>query len=148
MRISDWSSDVCSSDLGARACRWTGCGPQPVARVERLCDLRWRDGVAASGEPVRHGEDDRAAMAIRALYGGDAGGDGRSGAGNSAGRDGLCAGRRCPDAESRRDIVIALAGRSEEHTSELQSLMRISYAVVCSKKKTKQHTHQLKPAEQ
>src|SRR3546814_19182226 len=110
MRISDWSSDVCSSDLGARACRWTGCGPQPVARVERLCDLRWRDGVAASGEPVRHGEDDRAAMAIRALYGGDAGGDGRSGAGNSAGRDGLCAGRRCPDAESRRDIVFALAG--------------------------------------
>src|SRR3546814_9919872 len=112
MRISDWSSDVCSSDLGARACRWTGCGPQPVARVERLCDLRWRDGVAASGEPVRHGEDDRAAMAIRALYGGDAGGDGRSGAGN----------------------------RSEEHTSELQSLMRISYAVFCLKKK-KQANH-------
>src|SRR3546814_7349193 len=35
----------------------------------------------------------------------------------------------------------ALAGRSEEHTSELQSLMRISYAVFCLKKKTKlQHT--------
>src|SRR3546814_8140749 len=31
--------------------------------------------------------------------------------------------------------------RSEEHTSELQSLMRISYAVFCSKKKNKQHTH-------
>src|SRR3546814_4334825 len=31
------------------------------------------------------------------------------------------------------------AGRSEEHTSELQSLMRISYAVFCLKKKTKQH---------
>src|SRR3546814_6960186 len=30
--------------------------------------------------------------------------------------------------------------RSEEHTSELQSLMRNSYAVFCSKKKTKQHT--------
>src|SRR3546814_3734223 len=30
--------------------------------------------------------------------------------------------------------------RSEEHTSELQSLMRISYAVFCSKKKTKQHS--------
>src|SRR3546814_2386408 len=29
--------------------------------------------------------------------------------------------------------------RSEEHTSELQSLMRISYAVFCLKKKTKQH---------
>src|SRR3546814_2863708 len=35
----------------------------------------------------------------------------------------------------------ALASRSEEHTSELQSLMRISYAVFClKKKKTKQHT--------
>src|SRR3546814_3929545 len=31
--------------------------------------------------------------------------------------------------------------RSEEHTSELQSLMRISYAVFCLKKKTKKHTH-------
>src|SRR3546814_6835141 len=32
-------------------------------------------------------------------------------------------------------------GRSEEHTSELQSLMSISYAVFCLKKKTKQHTY-------
>src|SRR3546814_2588904 len=32
-------------------------------------------------------------------------------------------------------------GRSEEHTSELQSLMRISYAVFCLKKKKQQHTH-------
>src|SRR3546814_1578584 len=32
-------------------------------------------------------------------------------------------------------------GRSEEHTSELQSLMRISYAVFCLKKKTQQKTH-------
>src|SRR3546814_10505210 len=31
--------------------------------------------------------------------------------------------------------------RSEEHTSELQSLMRISYAVFCLKKKSIQHTH-------
>src|SRR3546814_9176917 len=37
--------------------------------------------------------------------------------------------------EGRREIV----GRSEEHTSELQSLMRISYAVFCLKKKTKKH---------
>src|SRR3546814_8595050 len=34
----------------------------------------------------------------------------------------------------------ATAERSEEHTSELQSLMRISYAVFCLKKKTTQHT--------
>src|SRR3546814_1239085 len=32
-------------------------------------------------------------------------------------------------------------GRSEEHTSELQSLMRISYAVFCLKKKNKQHKY-------
>src|SRR3546814_1534123 len=32
-------------------------------------------------------------------------------------------------------------GRSEEHTSELQSLMRISYAVFCLKKKTKNKNH-------
>src|SRR3546814_9747214 len=36
----------------------------------------------------------------------------------------------------------SMLARSEEHTSELQSLMRISYAVFCLKKKTKnQHTH-------
>src|SRR3546814_5242430 len=39
--------------------------------------------------------------------------------------------------------MIAVAGRSEEHTSELQSLMRISYAVFClkKKKKTTNQTH-------
>src|SRR3546814_3545209 len=35
--------------------------------------------------------------------------------------------------------VHRLVGRSEEHTSELQSLMRISYAVFCLKKKKQQH---------
>src|SRR3546814_10791143 len=46
----------------------------------------------------------------------------------------LCS-RASPDPSVRR--------RSEEHTSELQSLMRISYAVFCLKKKnTKHHTHE------
>src|SRR3546814_2458028 len=36
------------------------------------------------------------------------------------------------------DVPTSLLGRSEEHTSELQSLMRISYAVFCLKKKTTQ----------
>src|SRR3546814_3735952 len=40
----------------------------------------------------------------------------------------------------RRDPGKAATGRSEEHTSELQSLMRISYAVFCLKKKTSQLT--------
>src|SRR3546814_4615691 len=41
------------------------------------------------------------------------------------------------------DDPAAARRRSEEHTSELQSLMRISYAVFCLQKKTKSNTHQL-----
>src|SRR3546814_7042338 len=42
--------------------------------------------------------------------------------------------------EGAQGRVIAVVQRSEEHTSELQSLMRISYAVFCLKKKNKQAT--------
>src|SRR3546814_7885039 len=47
---------------------------------------------------------------------------------------------RAADAAQRRHRLLRDAGRSEEHTSELQSLMRISYAVFCLKKK-KKHTN-------
>src|SRR3546814_1063139 len=40
------------------------------------------------------------------------------------------------------DVITAAFARSEEHTSELQSLMRISYAVFCLKKKKNQHQKQ------
>src|SRR3546814_4545044 len=46
-----------------------------------------------------------------------------------------------PRAAPPSPISCSPAGRSEEHTSELQSLMRISYAVFCLKKKNK-HTHE------
>src|SRR3546814_2062202 len=48
-----------------------------------------------------------------------------------------------PSAGSARDrqTKAELSSRSEEHTSELQSLMRISYAVFCLKKKTKHTSH-------
>src|SRR3546814_1027891 len=42
-----------------------------------------------------------------------------------------------------RSLALACPGRSEEHTSELQSLMRISYAVFCSKKKKKRKKQQI-----
>src|SRR3546814_6077666 len=43
--------------------------------------------------------------------------------------------------DGRRRPMLLIGDRSEEHTSELQSLMRISYAVFCLKKKTQQiHT--------
>src|SRR3546814_9512595 len=41
------------------------------------------------------------------------------------------------------DYIAGRTLRSEEHTSELQSLMRISYAVFCLKKKNKHHTHKI-----
>src|SRR3546814_8077906 len=42
-------------------------------------------------------------------------------------------------ADPKVGLTILWPGRSEEHTSELQSLMRISYAVFCLKKKNKKH---------
>src|SRR3546814_9490838 len=45
--------------------------------------------------------------------------------------------------QSRRGALRRLPGRSEEHTSELQSLMRISYAVFCLKKKKKTRLNNL-----
>src|SRR3546814_8490321 len=99
MRISDWSADVCSSDL------------QPGGLAENFLDdvLAKGDGAAVAdgdGEAFLYRHLRRAAVRL-----GDRGGE-----------------------------------RSEEHTSELQSLMRTSYAVFCLKKKTMhtqsdKHTH-------
>src|SRR3546814_4446644 len=101
MRISDWSSDVCSSDLGADPCRWSRQGQV------RRCGPG-RQGRRAPVEVDRRGEEERSRDA-----------------GTDAGDD--------PDRPGRQGSEPAL--RSEEHTSELQSLMRISYAVFCLKKK-------------
>src|SRR3546814_3719599 len=106
MRISDWSSDVCSSDLEARDDDHRSVAPP---------DLHVTD-------PVRSPSTRRA------------------GASEEAAGEGLAvargAGILC--AEHLEQVDVALASglvRSEEHTSELQSLMRISYAVFCLKKK-------------
>src|SRR3546814_3069282 len=52
--------------------------------------------------------------------------------------------RELPEAVVREEVLRSGNERSEEHTSELQSLMRISYAVFCLKKKT-QHQENKKP---
>src|SRR3546814_7663262 len=58
------------------------------------------------------------------------------------GRDGgVRGGRQLPQMADRDDPGRPFAERSEEHTSELQSLMRISYAVFCLKKKKQKKTH-------
>src|SRR3546814_9015794 len=113
MRISDWSSDVCSSDLedphellalspfdwASQALCYLPPGlPQPSAR----------DYTAAIAEvllPVLHASQGRAFVLFA----------------------------------SHRALREAAAIRSEEHTSELQSLMRRSYAVFCLKKKRNKH---------
>src|SRR3546814_5012762 len=51
-------------------------------------------------------------------------------------------GERTVTLEGRARLHIVQNKRSEEHTSELQSLMRISYAVFCLKKQKKHHTMQ------
>src|SRR3546814_4569718 len=59
-------------------------------------------------------------------------------------RDHAAAGRHVADAVAQRrglqEKLSHALPRSEEHTSELQSLMRISYAVFCLKKKKQKHT--------
>src|SRR3546814_4003871 len=136
MRISDWSSDVCSSDLGragrgrlpAAAGRVAhGGGPGRHWTVHRL--LR---GAAVRADPVALAEVGDVADLRRAQHpelglhrAGVAVGAGRAALArldNPAGVPGAGGGER--------------AGRSEEHTSELQSLMRIPYAVFCLKKNT------------
>src|SRR3546814_9129176 len=116
MRISDWSSDVCSSDLqrdypeGAwhhpRRC---DAALPPAAPVRWLAELRART-VGEGGRLGDHGQ-----------------------ASSQRGR------RLLADAGLRdRNGLVSDLSKSEEHTSELQSLMRISYAVFCLKKhKTK-----------
>src|SRR3546814_8885089 len=112
MRISDWSSDVCSSDL------------QELVGVAVLgVDLDLRREVGAGVLLLEHGKRRDLAVAQVALVVGP----------EDAAADRRLVGAAGPD---------ALALRSEEHTSELPSLLRISYAVFCLKKKKTNYKQQ------
>src|SRR3546814_10426241 len=117
MRISDWSSDVCSSDLVDRAVRLHRRNRMLVDELHLPFALQQHaeqiegDDIALQHDAVDEEHGDRF---VRAAHG------------------------------VEKDVLecLALAGRgvahvvrSEEHTSELQSLMRITYAVFCLKKK-------------
>src|SRR3546814_1036094 len=95
MRISDWSSDVCSSDL--TLVRSSNRVRGQEKKVDRL-----RSDLLEAEEELRF---------VKAYE----------------------------NAAVHWHVVDQL--RSEEHTSELQSLMRISYAVFCLKKKTSKNTN-------
>src|SRR3546814_1315117 len=106
MRISDWSSDVCSSDLTS--------AEQPEELVYNIVKVMWNDATRKSLD-----------------------------AGHAKGKlitlENATTGLGIPLHPGAERFY---KERSEEHTSELQSLMRISYAVFCLKKK---HTNQHKP---
>src|SRR3546814_1115683 len=129
MRISDWSSDVCSSDLqkfGDRDER-----PRVLVRRRRVHQHRPPLAVddaeiAAKGRIARERQNLGIAPAMRGKKGGRMGGrNHRSGhrASQAAGTSAVKT-RASPVPE-------ILSSRSEEHTSELQSLMRTSYAALC-----------------
>src|SRR3546814_4895344 len=133
MRISDWSSDVCSSDL--QPCAWRnishggqlyGHGGEPARRAFRpgLGRRRFRQHPAHSTQspaPRQRGGTGDGAMSQISLP--------LDWTGREKGETFLLS-------ESNSLAVRHLDHwgiRSEEHTSELQSLMRISYAVFCLK---------------
>src|SRR3546814_10238806 len=113
MRISDWSSDVCSSDLLEACC--TAAFTHTQVKIFTCCDAIF---IYHCGPPLLltcwRMCCERARRRIRT---------------------------GCSELleKSGRMAYRTAARRSEEHTSELQSLMRSSYAVFCLKKKKKQN---------
>src|SRR3546814_4560312 len=124
MRISDWSSDVCSSDLTI----WL-----PVDALSGTCSLAT---ARASGLIVRLQRSSRGRNSNKLQLNSC----------SSAPLDGFVSSSPSmfPTARPKASTIITFdaVNRSEEHTSELQSLMRISYAVFCLKKKTKNNNIQ------
>src|SRR3546814_5787666 len=120
MRISDWSSDVCSSDLVSQPslaaslkCRLHGIliPSSEVFNIPTILDIlhkKIRERVKVTSPDIR------ASLKAKGCLSGSL---------------------------FLASFLIGIECRSDEHTSELQSLMRISYAVFCLKKKqTQPHT--------
>src|SRR3546814_8886821 len=125
MRISDWSSDVCSSDLVAAA-----AGTVADAAVDRVRTLAGGLGINTDRCPWLVGTGTLFAVALACSADQYRLEDPMTDH-DTAQEDG------CTCRAVRYRITAMPLFRTEEHTSELQSLMRISYAVVCLKKKKK-----------
>src|SRR3546814_2030134 len=122
MRISDWSSDVCSSDLDTKG-RGSASADVAFALVpegeETRVDIT--TNLTLSGSVAQYG---RSAGMINDL------------ANHIIGQFADNLRKEIGAMAEAQESRASASTRSEEHTSELQSLMRISYAVFCLKKKT------------
>src|SRR3546814_3354916 len=125
MRISDWSSDVCSSDLDG----YQGVIDRniiPLLGRKKVHDVK-RPDIAGLMEKLAYKptEANKTFGVLRKMF-------------NLA----EVWGYRPDGTNPCRHVPMYPPGRSEEHTSELPSLMRISYAVFCLKKKKNTNTTQ------
>src|SRR3546814_1746452 len=122
MRISDWSSDVCSSDLSPKFTQPLVDTTQTIQVIGS--DLFNEQGATTLTEALRN------SPGVGTFYVGE---NGNTTTGDAVYMRGF---------DTSGSIFVDGIRRSEEHTSELQSLMRISYAVFCLKKKKKTNTMQ------
>src|SRR3546814_5195470 len=128
--IGHWSSDVCSSDLSpknsfAAAIRTTTSGPCSVA-ISAACSPK------SGGKTMNKGLFVAASMV--AVIAAMPAGAQEAAAIEAAGEIVVTAQKRVQNVQDVPISIAVVSGRSEEHTSELQSLMRISYAVFFLKK--------------
>src|SRR3546814_1631704 len=128
MRISYWSSDVCSSDLHAlggdtNETHWRVVNPKGQHAIAVGLSVPVEIEIEGHAGYYCAGMNKQAKIVVH----------GHCGVGI---------------AENIMSGEVRVKGRSEEHTSELQSLMRISYAVLCLKKKKIPRTREKKTKQQ
>src|SRR3546814_6718022 len=136
MRISDWSSDVCSSDLLGHI-QVEGDGLF-LGDVSATINVNADQIVSATGSLTvqASGAGGTAGTAAVNVNGGTFGALGNVSIIGDSALDAATGDATGGSAS----LSITGGGRSEEHTSELQSLLRISYAVFCLKKKNRLKT--------
>src|SRR3546814_1848644 len=137
MRISDWSSDVCSSDLHRR--KWA-TNAAPLPRVENDAPVKWEKRSEIFRVIFRGAVQFQRIYTERTTTHGGSNGnrdDHKCCRNGRADCSAWVVSIRLGSPSSPFGTLPPLGQlrRSEEHTSELQSLMRISYAVFCLKKK-------------
>src|SRR3546814_4243869 len=137
MRISDWSSDVCSSDLGIVDVLIAGHRVLAEQRDGRHDLARLAVAALHHVELFPGGLHRPSRLAVDRLDGGDRAAGDVADRGDARARGDAVHMHGASTAHRHATAEFGAGQRSEEHTSELQSLMRISYAVFCLKKKKK-----------